>query len=257
MDRKTEEEEKAKLILKFFDYAETPIQEWLAEYLGVDVNELFEDYQDNSDIIGFKNENNGKHYEAYLVTMSSDAGLFVDKQLLDSSEKTRKSCSMLFDAVHQVFPAVVSTINKDYADRVKFLHPKFDNDGMRFCLHRTNGAALELKLGLDARKQIIQCLNNEKQLDPNTLENVHKRLEDVNKMIQKNNVDVLNAEEKLCRELNEVLPLGTWLYLAVDEGQSEVSEESLQRLPVFGLRYQDPDEENYIDKLKKEYSVNE
>ena len=29
----------------------------------------------------------------------------------------------------------------------------------------------------------------------------------------------------------------------------------MKRLPEFGMKYQDPDEENYIDKLKKEQDI--
>jgi hypothetical protein len=36
-----------------------------------------------------------------------------------------------------------------------------------------------------------------------------------------------------------------------DPNDTDIANESMKRLPTFGLLFQDPEEETYVDKLKK------
>ena len=44
----------AEIINMYFNYAEAPIKEWLAEFLNKSVEEVFPDYVDKTDLIGFE-----------------------------------------------------------------------------------------------------------------------------------------------------------------------------------------------------------
>lgn len=258
MNQKAVEEEKASLMMKFFDYAECPIQEWIAEYLQTDVSEVFPDYQDNSDVLGFQCEINNKHYEGFLVVMEASTDNYVDKYVLGRSEKYKKTCSMLFDAVHQVFPAVVSTVSEKYKDKLKGFRPLFDNNTMSFGLYRINQSVSELQVAVEAKRQLLPYLmNHNEEFDEKVIKDIKDNIEKCDKVIERNTKDVLDAEEIQCKELNEKLKEYTRLYIAVEESEDAFipTDASLSRLPVFGLSYQDPDEETLIDKLKKEMNV--
>lgn len=259
MDRKSKEEEKSVLLMKFFDYAESPIKEWIAEYLNVDVKELFSDYQDNSDVLGFQCEINNKYYEGYLVTMDFNDESYLDNEILHASEKYKKACSMLFDAVHQVFPAVTSTIHEDYKEKIQGLRPLFDNNTMSFKLYIINHAATSLQVAIEAKKQLMYYLTNtESELDENTKNNIKENISKCDATIETNTKKVLDDEEEKCKHMNKHLENFSRLYIAVEEIENyHPSDECLRRLPLFGLSYQDPEEESLIDKLKKQMNINE
>jgi hypothetical protein len=54
MEQRNYEEESATLNTKLFDLTEAPIKEWLANLLNAEFTDVFSDYVDNSDIIGFQ-----------------------------------------------------------------------------------------------------------------------------------------------------------------------------------------------------------
>jgi hypothetical protein len=253
MDRKSTEEEKAALLMKFFDYAESPIQEWLADYLGVDVTELFADYQDNSDVLGFQLEDNKKHCDGYLINMEYGTDCYIDKTTLDKSVKYKKTCSMLFDAVHQVFPAVIGTVDEKYREQLKNLRPLFDNNTMSFKLHCINQSAAELNAAVESKRQLVPYLAQTEQFDTKTMDNIRMNLTKCDAVIEKNSKSVLDEEEAKCRALNEQLNKINHLYIVVEESdEHNMTDFSLSRLPLFGLQYQDPEEDSIFDTLKKE-----
>ncbi len=258
MDRKSIEEEKTAILMKFFDYAESVIQEWIAKYLDINIDELFSGYQDNSDVLGFQSENDNKHYEGYLVVMEFDEEeSYVDSDMLEKSEKYKKTCSMLFDAVHHVFPAVVNTVNKNYKEQLKKLRPLFDNTTMSFRLYRINQSAMELQMAVEAKKQLSSfIINRPEEMDEETFKSIKENISKCEKTIEKNTKEILDNEEQECQYLNEKLKKTDRLYIVIDEAEEcNPTDESLSRLPIFGLAYQDPDEETLIEKLKKEMNV--
>jgi hypothetical protein len=263
------EAEKAAITNKLFDCAEAPIKEWIAEFIGEDPSVVFNDYTDDVDLIGF--QENDKHYNAYLVTLDCDVTSNVNPELLKSSEKARKACSMLFDGTYQVFASVLQVVKKRFFDQLRNLRPMFDEPTMSFKLIRINGAAAQLKAALEQKAKAITFLAEAK--DPLSVENQEKVdsfINGLNDIIVKNSKEVLDAEESICIETNKKLETYDKLCIVVEEsnadgegvngmldsGDLENADKLLSRLPTFGLNYQDPDEENYIDKLKKEYEVN-
>jgi hypothetical protein len=59
------EKEKHEFVMRFFDYAESPIKEWIAAQIGESPTIVFDDYNDESDIFGVMDGNN--HYNLYLT----------------------------------------------------------------------------------------------------------------------------------------------------------------------------------------------
>lgn len=254
--------EQAAYSQKFFDYAESPIKEWIASYLKQEVTEVFPDYVDEADIIGFMSKK--KHYKAYVVPMPPDTESLVDKNLLKNSEKMRKACSILFDAVREVFMAVVGSMEDPKFDYLKGFMPVFVEDKMAFHLLRVNRKAMQLQAADTQRKQIERFLQTAKEtgISEEQKSMIQESLNTINEVFTANTKEVMDAEEQACRLSNEDIKTSgvDWLHIVVEEtnpDDEELEQESMKRLPTFGLQYQDPDEENYIDKLKKEHDVHE
>lgn len=259
MDQRISDEEQANLITKLFNCTETPIKEWISKFINEDVSYVFSDYVDDSDVIGF--QENDKHYNAYVVTLDNNTDKQIDDNLLKNSEKTRKACSMLYDGVYQVFAAVIQTCSEEFHGKLKSLRPIFDEKTMSFKLLRINGKASQLQLAIEQKEKISKMLSNPNlTLNDDQYNSISNAINNFNSIITTVTPDILNIEELECKEVNVKLNNYDKLYIVVEESDdvdADNIETSLRRLPVFGLSYQDPDEENYIDKLKKEYDLNE
>jgi hypothetical protein len=259
MNKAEIEIERAEYAMKFFDYTETPIKEWIANYIKKDVSTIFPDYVDESEIIGFMINN--KHYKAYVVAMPFDTNSLVDKELLEH-EKVRKACSILFDAVREVFMSVTGAIKTPELEYIKSFMPIFVEDKMAFYLKRVNRKAMQLQAADLQRKQIEKFLQTADKTGVTEEQKnmIQESLNAINTVFTKNTKEMLDKEEQECKTTNEELTTYDWLHIVVEEtspDDEELKQESMKRLPTFGLQFQDPEEENYIDKLKKEYNVKE
>lgn len=245
--------QQAELQDKFHNCTESIIKEWIAENMGKPVEELFDDYNDTTDVIGFCE--GGKHYIAYVVTMEADSKSLVDAELLKNSEKARKACSMLFDAIRTVFIAVVgSHVGKsEDSEFMKNLMPIFIEESMAFRLIRVNRSLLEVKTAMKHRQQIEQLKASGKELSEDEIKSVGARIDEINKILDIDNQKKVMEEEEICKEINERIA-GIWLHIVLEEtdpNDTDIANESMKRLPTFGLLFQDPEEETYVDKLKK------
>lgn len=259
MNKADIQNERVEYARKFFDYTETPIKEWLASYINRDVLEVFPDYNDESDVIGFMIGD--KHYNAYVVPMSSDTELLVDKKLFEH-EKVRKACSILFDAVREVFLAVTGSIEDPSLEYLKGFMPVFVEDKMAFHLMRVNRKAMQLQAAYDQRKQLEKFLQTMTQIDlPEEQKTmIQDNLNKINKIFEENTKESLDKEEQDCKSTNLIVTKFDWLHIVLEESDptnQELDQECMKRLPTFGLQFQDPDEENYIDKLKKEHDIHD
>lgn len=271
MSRMEAEEEKKKLVDKFFNYAESPIGEWLAEYLGVSENEAFPDYNDDSDDIGFQYKN--EQYRAYLLSMPHDTPAQVSKKLLNDSEDARKACSMLFDAVQMVMPGVVHTADNEYAEQLKGMHCKFDEASMSFALITVNTAEYKKGMAVQQYLQVMQVKEQlekklaEPDLDEKTRSDFDTRMKQIADLIGKAKLayeqvtdEDIEQEQTRCKQVDSQLEMASRLHIVVeklDPSDPDAISESLKRLPVFGITYQDTEDETFTDKLKKEYNLTE
>jgi hypothetical protein len=257
IDKAKAEEEKAKIVEKIFQCSETPIKEWISlfinDYVKVNIEELFPDYVDDSDVIAY--EDNKKHYTAYLVTMPHDAVSFVDTELL-KLENTQKACSMLYDGVRMVFPAVVQTINEEYKKYVDGIIVSFNNEKMSFTLTKVNIKKFKFEKAKEQMELLIKFKENTS--NPDELKQINELLMKSEDLIKSISIDDIVDEQKLCDEINEKLKNADQLHIAIEENSEsvELMEAALHRLPTIGVSYQDPDEETLVDKLKKEHGIN-
>jgi hypothetical protein len=252
MEQRNYEEESATLNTKLFDLTEAPIKEWLANLLNAEFTDVFSDYVDNSDIIGF--QENNIQYNAYVVTLNSSDMNYIDNNLIKNSEKVKKACSMLYDAVYKVFPAVIQTCNKKYSNELLALRVVFHEPTMSFRLFKVNMKAEQLKTAIQTKTNLSKILEEKKDFTEEQLNEINKLINISNLTINNITKDVMDIEEKEVINYNKKLESYDKLYIVIstsDDNYLENMETSMKRLPQFGLSYQDPDEENYIDKLKK------
>lgn len=239
---------------KLFGCLEAPIQEWLADYLKCSPSEAFEDYNDDVDVIGF--QENKLHYNTYAVTLSYNEPKHVDEELLKSSEKARKTCSMLFDGVYKVFPAVLQSVNAKYKEKIAAMRPIFDESTMSFKLVRINSNCERLQLGLEQIKKIDAVLADPNQkIKDEDREQLICNLESLKQIVKEFNKQLLDDEEKVCVEENDNLKHFDKLYMVieqVDPNDMSNLEESMKRLPVFGIPFEDPDDGDFIEQLRDE-----
>lgn len=232
MDRDSAEKEA--FMDKFFSCSEAPIKEWLAEYRQKPVEELFSDYVDETDVVGFMHE--GTHYTAYVVTMPGDNKTLVSADILKSSEKARMACSMLYDAVQKVFYAVVQSVEDP---ELKKIVPCFVEPKMAFRLYKVDTKAVAYKYCMDQKSKVT---------DEEQVEVLDKLLSDLTpEALEESRVE--NTEE------NQKLAQFTHLHIVVEKtdlDNIEVVNASMRRLPMFGTEYHDPEEPTVLDKILKQ-----
>ena len=238
MNKQEQEQEQLDIINKFFNYAESPIKEWIAKYLQKDIMEVFPDYQDNSDILGFQSEISNEYFVGYILPMEKINKLFVDTFEMEKSNNYKKALSMLYDSVNHVFTAVVNTASKDYIERLKFIRPMFIEKYMAFQMCRINSSATKLKY---AYEMVEEAKKNNISPDDKNIQECMKIINDLSE-------EKLNQEESLCIEENQKLKDYDLLYLVVDNDVKKYADEAHSRLITFGAQYCDPGEDE-ISKL--------
>jgi hypothetical protein len=260
--QQTEEEKKA-WAMRFFDYAEAPIKEWISSYLEENVETIFPDYSADSDIISIQ-EDNGTHYNVYLTpfpTIIKDSTAFViEKDKFNTSEKLKKAASLLFDAVYAVYvPVLKSMVNMGH--RMEDIFPKFNDVQMYFEFNMVNKYYMQKQQACQNLIKIDEQFNRIKDIHTQEANEIRTKLASLNmEYSEKNNAitdEMLNTQEELCRKENEIFALGTKLYVVLETNIKPKDDIIMKHLPDFGLKYQDPDEDNYVDKYKKEMGIDD
>jgi hypothetical protein len=239
LDRAKHEEEKVKLLEKMFSCAETPIKEWLAEIKNVDVEEMFPDFVDENDVFGFNMDN--KHYNVYLVSMESNK-TFIDPEIL-KNEDAKKACEFVFNAVIMVYEKIIENLPE-----MKCFGCKFNDELMAFELFRYNMAYLQFNKyirNIMYYEDLIKNMKEEGKTD--TIEILEKELEKCKLLYENFDRSEIDKEVNICKEENNKKK--SLLHIVLDEDFD--NEYSYNRLFTVGQPYHDPDEETFIDKLKK------
>ena len=280
MDQASAEVERKKIIDKLFLCSETPIKEWIADYINEPVTKVFPDYNAVDDVIGFCiNEGTDKqtYYTASLVYMEPDQPAYVSKELL-KHEEVKKSVSMLYDAVRIVIPGVAATSEPPYNLLTNNLNCEFLNDNLAFRLVKENAykkeyITIQQQLSyvmyiMDQANVKIDELNkllNDSQTNPDDYSELQKNINDIDTdMLEKEKIckelyeklktipkEKIQIEDEKCAAENIQLNNYNWMYIVVDVADAEESEYGLSRLPVLASTFIDPDEESLCEKLKK------
>lgn len=289
-------EDKQKWAMRFFDYAEAPIKEWIAAYLEEDPEGVFSDYNKESDILS--TEEDKKYYYLYLTTVPKDIdhSFNVDKDYFNQSDKLRKASSIMFDAVYTVYPPIVKTmVNMDH--KMENIYPEFIEDGMFFRFKMINSKMIMRHQAIsrigDIDKQLkkiekykkitkankkedktntvetIKTVENKEAMEavkPKTKEKSKKkrsRAEELEIQLLQLKADTIQEYytvtdeevkemEEECVKINKQFEKGPFLYICIDNTIDLTDDLVGCRLPQFGMKYQDPEEDTLVDKFINE-----
>jgi len=305
-------EEQQKWAMKYFDLAETPIKEWIADYLEEDPEVLFEDYKETYDIIS--TEADGQYYTFYLSTDdSTDSNIDelklddstddntdntdelklddstddntselklndndtnndtddntselklndnlpyfnVTKQIIQRSLSIKHAVGSLLQSVYTVYPAVSKTM-VNLKHRIEGIMPEFVEHDMYFRLKMINIPYAKKQQALQPIPEIQEQLRKIENVETPEVNKIRQQLSDLyNEQLNKFNSiseQEVSDAEKQCKLENEKLKHGPFLYVHANKNNHLDNDIIYKRLPQFGLRYQDPEDETLIDKLKK------
>jgi len=250
------EEEKSKWGLKYFDYAEAPIKQWIALYLHTPVEQVFTDYDGDQDFISV--ESNGNFYNLYLTTVPPEKELSLD--IFKEQEKLQHAGMILFQAVQTVYTPVVETMSEK---KLNNIIPSFDQEKLCFSFHRINSLKAKKDQALHNLQMIMfqmERINNPDNIKEDAKEEVAKIKDQLQKLMIEETV-IINSitdeqiaqEEALCNEFNETShPL---LYYAIRTKEDLDDEDILKKMADVGERYRDPDDsddsEENLDIVKE------
>jgi hypothetical protein len=233
-----------------FDYVEAPIKEWLALVFDTPVMELFSDYKSYRKSLGIKTNN-----ASYLLYFSSvdyeNRYLFTTLDTKD--ESVRKAIDVLFNALYPVYTAVVNS--STLQEKLLGVYPFFDEINMTFSLRAVNQYRV---MASQCQNALVQC-HSKLSTAPIGTEYYEQLIEAQKKVIEGLNLcteEVIKKRDEELLEINNKYLNMSKLYLVVVKNCTDDNEIG-RRLPTFGLEFQDPDEDTYIDLLKKEQDINE
>lgn len=246
-------EEQKKWSMRFFDYAEAPIKEWLAEYLEEDVECLFADYKEHSDVLSV--ESDGDQYTFYITPHKNpDEKTFdIDEKRFKGDVALRKATSIIFDAVKTVYMPVMTTILR-FSNKVNSLAPAFDEKNMRFYLTMVNKPLMKRKEALKPMGEIEHQLQRLKGCTEEKANELRSQLHEVKRQRLQMYAAVTDDDVKIadgeCKRLNELLVNGPYLYICAECNIEPDEEHIVRRLPHIGVRYEDPDSNTLVEQLK-------
>lgn len=280
--------EQKKWAMKYFDYADIPIKEWISAVLDEDANHLFDDYEDDdndTDLLNIKDEND-RTFSFYLTAFpENDKKTFaLTPDEIKDSPKLSRAMKLMFDSVYTVFPPVVKTMS-NMNHKMEDVFPVFDDKYHAFKLTKLNGLAHKRMALMKNMDQIIyqfgqlkektQALDNmikqaEEKKDDEVLMDLKQKKEQSDELEQKLQTMAQDTESQIneitkekmelsqqeCDGMNKLLEDAPMLYLCCEMDKDNISTEvKLRGMPEFGVPFQDPDEESYVDKYKKEHGI--
>jgi hypothetical protein len=257
------EQEKFQWAMKSFDIAETPIKQWLAEYIGQAPDTMFDDYVDEHDIIS--TEFKSKYYSFWLSPYPDrdESGQLksfnIDKDMIDKDNKIGESLSRMFDAVRQVFMPVVQSMEHEKY-KIKNMMPVFEEDTMSFYLCQLNEAYLKRSQALQGLATVTQYRNKLDELNEETKEKVLKEIETINanslELLNQTSEEDVKKEEALCKKFNdEQKKSGPRLYICCSQEYIPDEDMIFKRMPKLDIKYRDADDDSLIQQLKQEYDA--
>lgn len=264
-----QEAEKKRWGLKYFDYAETPIKELIAKSLNYDPDKLFTDYDNHRDVLSVQDK--GRNYSFYFTANPKEFTFEIKEKTIKNSMVLKKAINKMFEAVTIVWPRVVMAMqdmnshmdgvmpvptyrdktfslilfNKTFNNRNKLLS-ELKSAGKE--LDRVNENLYGQNIKAPSQEVLIEKIDKLKELRDKLIKLKAKICEDLNKITD----DMIEENRKICVKVNKKFADdGHMLYLCSEINKKNFTQEQIMdRMPSFGLKYQDPEEPNYIDKLR-------
>jgi hypothetical protein len=231
-----------------FDYAEAPVKEWLANVFEKPLMEVFPDYKSHRESIGISS--NGDSFVLYFSSVTDDRRyLFTHKDTRDDSVK--KAIDVLFNALYPVYTSVVCS--SELNEKLIGVYPYFDENTMSFSLRAVNQYTIMLS---QCQNALEQCVKKMATAEPNS-EYYNQLIDARNKVLDGIGLcteEVIRKRDAELVDINNKYLQMPKLYLTVIKNCLD-EDEIGRRLPTFGLEFQDPEEDNYIDRLKKENDI--
>lgn len=306
-----DDQERKQQVIRFFDYAENPIKEWIGKQLQRDPAQIFDKYSSESDVISINvageqylvylstdptlveymkkqrqpNQNNTEH-AAELPDIKSYTAFVLPEQPINNQDqndyfKLYRACSTMQDAVYSVYPFIVKTlfqttpvsdVDKSPAESkvenpFDDVIPLYDEQDkcFRFIMINRHHYLKE-----QASYQVIECSKQlariaegikHPQFNPENLpkleENKQKLLKLREEQILKHNnisQEMIDAQQLICNETNKKFG-DNKLYITLDHNRISNEDQMMKRLPNLGDKFEDLDDDDLIDKFKKEMGV--
>jgi hypothetical protein len=231
-----------------FDYAEAPIKEWLANVFEKPLMDVFPDYKKHRESIGISSNNNS--FVLYFSSVTDDRRyLFTHHDTRDDSVK--KAIDIMFNALYPVYTSVVCS--SELNEKLIGVYPYFDETTMTFSLRAVNQYTI---MRSQCKNALEQCVKKMALAEPNS-DYYNQLIEARNKVLEGMSLctdELINKRDAELVQINNEYSLMPKLHLIVIKNCLDEDEVG-RRLPTFGLEFQDPDEDNYIDMLKKEQDI--
>lgn len=260
--RAEQQEEKKQRELKYFDYAESAVKEWIALYVKQPVQSIFDDYKHQKDVI--VTESNNTYYTACVdatpfVDPNDDLTVTINPSFLEKNPNLAKALAMLFEAVYVTYGPIVHTMLQ-YREKMTDIFPKFDQHNMCFGFVMVNrkdierNQCIEYLLKINQQLEQLSTVNatdNTPATDSLKNQLLTLRTDYITK-VNTYSIEDIQAYEQVCNSVNNNLANAPKLYLVVEKNVKQSDETIAKRLPEIGARYTDPDEKTIIDQLKED-----
>lgn len=257
--------EKARRDLKNFDIADNPVKEWLAACLDVEVMDVFDDFNNSSEIITKKS--NGRTYAIYLSTEEEtlEDRLKISPDQMYNHPAVMEVIVRLVDAVGLVYMPIIKTIGAKYKGVFDNLYPKHLFTNYSFVL--TSGLPLkqqkenELKIIAEIEAKRIEIMN---VVSISDVDEKHKQadLKQINKYrdthIAKHNAiteEMLKKEAKEADQINRTYMKSKprlFIHVKYIEDLDMIS-----KPPDMGAPFEEPTHEKQIQDLLEEFNINQ
>lgn len=264
------EEEKKRWAMKYFDFAEAPIKEWIADYLNRDPEEVFDDYKEDSDVLICSNPTTGKRYSVYLMVLEDDDEELpiwtVDEKEFAASDELKRAASMMYEAAMMVYTPVLRVL--DTQDQyIRELFPTFDETTHCFEFKLVNTLRDKKKRAINVMLQVKEQLSKLASLpesnmtpeDEAKLNELRTNLANINvqqmAIIDECSSANITQKDEQCATFNRTATNLPKLYMGFKEftDSDELDEEVVHsRLPQFGLTYTDPEQESSVQQFRRE-----
>jgi len=164
----------------------------------------------------------------------------------------------MFDSVYAAYVPVVKTMTS-MSQIMEDTFPQFDEEKLCFNVLVINKPYMQYKQLSNALQTTQQQLNKLESLKEEEMKEMKNQIltiqQKVIKQLSEFSTEQFDEAQKECMNRNKRFE-GAKLYICIEKNKKNISlDQKLKRMPKFGMRYQDPNEDTLIDDFKKEHGV--
>ncbi len=280
------EEEKNRLAMKLFDYAENPVKQWITALINMrktaNVEEIFSDYKDEYDQLITRTDD--IQYSLYLTpfpnetktveikledgkTIERNTAFLIDHKEIEYSKELCRGIGNMIEALLKVYGPVVNTMNEEYKEYLIDIEPCFNEQTMYFEFRKVSTLRRKKQQAFNAimdSMRYYEIYNNmpedkKEKLDKEKLKENNEKIEKIKleSMVLHNSIseeDIKKSEDE-CAMANILLNNVEKLYIVGEKNAEIALNDKIKRLPELGNTFHDPEEEDIIEKFKRENNI--